>query len=277
MRTLIAPSRVTSNARGFSLIGILVSMAIMVLLFAVLVQSLSTAWSGAGSTVPNSARSIQDQFNLQQIHQLTLTSASEQRDRLPAPSLIDRSFSTDDNTTANFWSLMLTTNGMGMQTKMLISGNEHNPYVWADEDYNYDAYYPGAGVYWDPNFKADLNRDSNVSFAHLVLYGKRFDRSWKTFGSSTMPLIGNRGPRDGQPDPRSYTYGKDGTWAGFAVFADNHVAFLDTFTPGGVVFEMNGQSYADNIFALEDGPAGNDVILTFTERMTREGPVMQFD
>ncbi len=119
--------------------------------------------------------------------------------------------------------------------------------------------------------------ESNSSFGHLPLYGERFRRYWRFTAGSRTPLLGNRGPTGGVDDPGSYTYGRDGRWAGQVVFGDGHVEFIETFTLNSVFFDAGGQQQPDNLFRMDDGPDGADVILTFTKVMTEDGPIIQHD
>lgn len=267
------------NHRAFSIIGLLITMACMLVLSVILLTALDKAVTGSGSTTAGSVRSFEDQFNLSQFYQVILVAAQENRDRFPAPAMTGGRNDASLNTTANFSSLLVAQHSV--MPKMLVSRNEHSPYVLEKSDYDFTAYNPAAKLYWDPTFKADLKRESNTSFAHMALYGERYRRFWERVGgqgyNSMFPLIGNRGPLDGRDNPASYTYGKDGTWAGFAAFADGHVDFIDTFTPNGLVFESRDGMKPDNIFAIEDGPTGTDAILTFTSKINSDGPVVQHD
>ncbi len=179
------------------------------------------------------------------------------------------------NTTAALFSAMIAQHYV--VPGQLISGNEYSPYVWLDDDYDYTTYSPGNGTFWDPGFVADLAVLSNLSFAHMPLYGQRLRRNWRFNAGSRTVLLGNRGPRDGVADPSSYSVGRNGIWAGHIVFGDGHLEFADTFTPTGLVFVRDGRQLADNLFAADDGPDGMDAILAFTTAITDDGPVLQFD
>jgi hypothetical protein len=261
--------------RAFSLIGMLITMACIIVLASLLMSSLNQATTGGGSVKGGTVRSFQDKLNLSQIGQVLFVAANDSNGRLPEPAFVIGARDGSPNTTANLFSLLVAQHSIA--PKMLMSGNEYSPNV-READYDFTAYNPHSRAYWDPNFKADLKRESNTSFAHLPLFGQRFEKHWRRASySSTFPLMGNRGPYDGRHDPQSYTYGRDGSWAGHLVFGDGHVAFVDSFTPQGVIFEQRGQVYSDNIFAIEDGESGADAIITFTLEMTPRGPVIQHD
>ncbi|MDY7107452.1 MAG: type II secretion system protein [Planctomycetota bacterium] len=264
-----------AHERGMSLIGLLVVFVCIVILGVISLTALNKSITGEGSAQENTVRSVQDKMNLYAIHQALVANAIDNDGRFLTPSVLAGSNDRSLDTTANLFSAMVM--HYGVRPEMLISGNEYNGYVVQDMDYDHRAYDPRAGVYWDPSFEADLERGSNVSFAHVPLFGDRFEKNWQTAMSSSFPILGNRGPKDGIHDPTSWTYGRNGTWGGHIVFGDGHIEFTNSFTPGSVFFERRGQRFADNIFAVEDGMDGADAILSFTKEMTREGPVLQFD
>lgn len=259
-----------------SLVGLLVTMVIIVVLFSVLMTSLNTAITGAGNTLPGSAASARDQVNLQQLFQSFLADSTANGNKgYLTPSKLDR-FDWSVNTSASLWSSMIM---RGMTSpNQLISANERNPRVEADGDYRYDAHNPAGRVYWDPSFVADLETGSNVSFAHMPLFGERYQWHWERPSlDGRFPLLGSRGPKDGVPNPMSYTNGRNGTWAGHVVFADGHVAWTESMTPEGLSFERSGRISPDNLFALDDGADGRDGILAFTREMSDRGPTIQWD
>ena len=114
-------------------------------------------------------------------------------------------------------------------------------------------------------------------YEHLTSYGNRLRETWRFTVGSRTPLLGNRGPKDGVENLDSWTYGRNGKWAGQIVFGDGHVEFVETFTVNGIFFESGGQYLLDNFFRMEQGADGLDVILSFTQEMTEDGPVLQFD
>jgi len=260
---------------GYSLLGILITMALIVVLFAISMTAFDKAITGAGNTESGTVASFEDKLNLTQIYQSLLFSAQERGGEMPRPSKIVGNLDSSLDTTANLYSSMIAQNLV--KPASLISGNERNPYVWADENYDYTTYAPALNSFWDASFKADLREDSNVSFAHQPMFGKRLEHWRKPSFSATVPMFGNRGPKDGLDDPSSYTYSKDGSWAGHAVFGDGHVEFWESFTPGSVMFHRNGVPSPDNVFAFDDGPAGGDAILTFTKMIRRNDIEIQHD
>ncbi len=263
------------------MIGLLISMAIMLVLSVVLLNSLNQALTGGKSALPGSVASFKDKEYLRALFQSMVvadevgSNAFMGDNPFITPATVAGSDDVSLNTTANLFSAMI----MQQYTipAQLISGNEYNPNVWIDEDYNYGAYNRYDGVFWDPNFVADLDVESNNSFAHIPLYGRRYDRYWKFTVDSRAPLLGNRGPINGVDDSSSYTYGRNRKWGGHIVFGDGHVDFFESFFPAGLTYTQDGQLQHDNIFAMETGPTGSDAILSFTKQMTEDGPVLQHD
>lgn len=263
------------------MIGLLISVGIMLVLSVVLLNSVNQALTGGKSALPGSVASFKDKEYLRALFQSMAVSDGLGSnsifgdDPFITPATVAASEDVSLNTTANLFSAMI----MQQYTipAQLISGNEYNPNVWIDENYNYRAYSPYDGVFWDPNFVADLDVESYNSFAHIPLYGRRYGRFWKFTVDSRAPLLGNRGPIDGVDDSSSYTYGRNGKWAGHIVFGDGHVDFFESFFPAGLSYNQDGQFQPDNIFAMETGPNGDDAILSFTKQMTEDGPVLQHD
>jgi prepilin-type processing-associated H-X9-DG protein len=261
--------------RGTSLIGLMVSLVLLLVLGVIMSSAINKGMTGGGSTLSGTVASGEDRMYLAALYQSMAVQAQLGEGRFLVPSALTRSRDRRDDTTANLFSAMIAQNYVAPD--QLYSANEFNPYVWPDEDYDYLAYNPAEDVHWDPGFVADLALDSNVSFAHLPLYGRRFTKYWRFTVDSTVPLVGNRGPKNGIHDASSYTYGRNGKWAGHIVFGDGHVEFVETFTPKGIFWEDHGQPLPDNLFRMESGPEGIDVVLAFTEAMTEEGPVLQYD
>ncbi len=265
-----------NRIHGFSLVGLLFTMVIIVVLFSLLMTSLNKAVTGEGSALQGTVRSVQDEWYLTALFQSMMAHSLDVRgNRYITPSEVSGSGNAEENTTANLFSVMV----MKSYTtcRQLISGNEYSGYVQEKTDYDFTAYNAARRMYWDPSFKADLSDLSNVSFAHQPLYGDRFDDHWKQSLSSTFPLLGNRGPKDGQHDPQSFTYGRNGQWGGHLVFGDGHVEYVDTFTPNGITFMQGGETYQDNIFKVDGRLNGGDSVLAFTRKMTRSGPELQWD
>ena len=111
---------------------------------------------------------MQDQIQLQLIGKALTMSAIVGGDGLLVPSDISGSDDSIDNTSANFWSALIMENML--KPEQLISPTDRG---WVEVvQYNY---YAGD---WDPNFSADLSTTSNVSYAHMPLWGERLKKRW---------------------------------------------------------------------------------------------------
>ncbi len=265
--------RVRPTCRAYSLVGLLITIAIVIVLWSILMTAMNKRVTGEGSTVEGTVNSMTDQIALTGLYQGFAIYALENNGRFLVPSDLTRSGDPADNTTANMYSAMIAANYI--VPAALISQNEYGN-VYEDDDYNYSAVQPQNDQFWDPNFSADLWEESNVSYAHLPLFDERMRKNWRN--TARFPVIGNRGPKDGIDNPSSYTYGRNGKWAGHIVFGDGSISFLDSFTMGQfTTTNAEGEPVPDNIFRMEEGPRGEDVILGFTKTMTPEGPVLDWD
>jgi len=260
----------THHRAGFSLIGMLAAIVIIVILIAITVPSLQSAMGPAGSgggVQENQISTHADRTNLHSIFQGMFAMEMDVGGHLPTPSLVSGSRDKSQDTTANLFSMLIAR--AGIHPSMLISENEQSFYVDVDSDYNTMSYNPSSGVYWDPGFKADLTSESNVSFAHMPLLGERFKQGWIKGGPSMMPVMGNRGPKDGVAGQESIFFGT--AWGGNVLYADGHIDFTYAYT----VPTLYGGG--DNLFAVESGAQGVDGILSFTKSISDGGFELQFD
>jgi hypothetical protein len=264
-----------TRPRGTTLVGMLVSLVILLVLGLVLITAINKGMTGGGSSLSGTVASHQDRQYLASLYQSLAVAAQLNDGRFLVPSTLTLRRDPADDTTAGLYSAMIAQQYAAPE--QLYSANERNPNVWLDENYDYLAYSPADDIFWDPAFVADLEVESNASFAHIPLHGQRLRQLWQFTAGSRTPLLSNRGPFDGVDDVSSYTYGLDGQWAGQVVFGDCHVELIDTFTLSSVFIGRGGQQQPDNLFRMEDGPDGADVILTFTKAMTADGPVIQHD
>jgi hypothetical protein len=262
--------------RGYGLLGLLITFACIVVLFAISMTAINKAITGEGSPLGGTVRSTQDRIQLYSIYQSMLAGAPDfPQSSYIAPSILDGSGDWRKDTTANLFSAMVMRNYV--RPEDLISGNEYNGYVDYMHNYNFAAYNPEGGVYWDSRFQADLMRGSHVSFAHMPLAGDRFERGWRATMDSNVVLLGNRGPENGIDNPASMTYGRNQQWGGHVVFGDGSITFTHSFFHPRSVITIDGESQQDNLFAMETGGLGHDAVLAFTKEQTEDGPVLQFD
>ncbi len=210
---------------------------------------------------------MKDSVQLKQIHQAWITFAREFSGFPGRPGLgpDDRGLST----TANLYSAIIAQGYFNPD--ILISVFERNPAVVQDKDYDFSAYDPSNGVYWDPTFVADLETGSNVSYAHIPLVGDRRVHQWRNTGDANVALLGNRGPADGVASADSYSCRSDGSYVGSLVFNDNHLETL--FASAGL--KIGGGP--DNLFNFDPGIEGLDQVLAFTKEVKDNQAVLQHD
>jgi hypothetical protein len=267
--------------RGFSridLVAVLVCAGAGAALAAV---ALGRAAENAENGLKPHALTLKDGEQLRLIHQTFIVFANEAGDNYPRPGFIKRlpvdgriipgrgPEDISQNTTANLFSMMVIQNFFNPE--LPISPVDRNPNVREHDSYDYTKYNPVEGVYWDDSFSADLTKRSHVSYAHMPIHGPRATKHWRSTMDSGISTIGNRGPRNGEMDPKSYTCGPHGNWAGFIVGNDNALRFLNSPIWN---IDWREQKRTDNVFLAE---RDDDTILAFTRRMTQAGPELQFD
>lgn len=281
-------SRLCANrsCRGLTRTEILVSVFCTTALVAII----TLVWFQTRGSPTAVSRMLRDAEQLRQIHQGMLLGAREADGRYPQPGdvrrhpierdgeliYIPRSGRPDpsQDTTANFYSLLVMHRYVGAD--QLVSPGDRSPLVKPIEQYDFDAYDPSRGVFWDDALAADLEHNSHVSYAHDLLYGERVRRHWRADAPPNRPVIGSRGPRNGTPDPASYTCDHQGNWRGVIVDNANNYEHLEHFTPANL-FVGEDRNVPDNIFRIDDGAEGEDVILTFTLEITPDDPIIQHD
>lgn len=243
---------------GFTLVELLVVVAIIALLISLLLPALSKA--------QRNAKTVQDISNIAMIHKAFLTwSNQDDRGRLPLPGRIARlavpglGFVSGQgeenislNNTANLYASMIQKDFIS--AKLVVSPIDTNPVVDEKRDYNYNAAQPGAvaPTYWDTSatagFKANIHQTtvgaSNTSYAHLVLVGDRKKFSWSNKADGTRPVMGNRGTYCGALSGNNYqkaywnqAISPDDTWEGIMCFGDNHTQLEKSMIPDTVQYE----------------------------------------
>jgi hypothetical protein len=252
--------------KGLSLIGILVSLACIVVVMSIYMSSVQKAVTGgSGTSSKTSVWGMQDQIQLQLIGKALTMSAIIGGDGLLVPSDISGSDDSIDNTSANFWSALIMENML--KPEQLISPTDRG---WVEVvQYNY---YAGD---WDPNFSADLNTTSNVSYAHMPLWGERLKKRWNT-QSGRYPILSNRGPQDGSEGTTSVTLDDDGVWRGWVIYADGSIEWYEGTTALARWNRRDGV-INDNLFLVEEEDSKDDAILGFTDQMDDYGPTLIWD
>ncbi|HWB20862.1 MAG TPA: prepilin-type N-terminal cleavage/methylation domain-containing protein [Phycisphaerales bacterium] len=271
--------------RGFTLIELLVVIAIIALLVGLLLPALAQA--------QRNAKSLKDQVQIKEVHQTFLTFADAYKGRLPLPGNINRKADPDlgesqnvgkedpaQNTTSRLYSCMIAQNAFSPE--LVVGTTEVNPFVKPMEEYNYDQYNVGQDKYWDDDFKAKLDEESNCSYAHMALIGQRVKAHWRNNQEGKIPALSTRGTAPGgnavfggapagNPEyDRSQTlllHGDKKQWNGYVAYMDNHTSAVNSFFPGDVAYLYNLNFQRDNIFDAEfndfqpTGQAGNDAYL----------------
>ena len=99
------------TVRGFSLLGIFVALACIVVIMSIYMSSVQKAVTGGtGTSSKTSVWGMQDQIQLQLISKALTMSAIMGGDSLLIPSDISGSRESFDNTSANFWSALIMEN-----------------------------------------------------------------------------------------------------------------------------------------------------------------------
>jgi prepilin-type N-terminal cleavage/methylation domain-containing protein len=293
-----------TNKSGFTLIELLVVIAIIALLLGILLPALSKARA--------KARQVKDSTQLSQIHKSMATFASDQNGIFPTPGLIqrqqynggwvpgrgDEDFAANNH--ANLFSALIQQNFLSPQ--ILVNPSEVNARVVIDADYNYTEYKPLQGSFWDmapgyegssspdevgpSGFRADLDVESNTSYATMLINGQRKRKQWRDSLASDFVIMGTRGPGsnlgteqvvggggDGSVYEESKTLGIFGGrsefWANH-VYNDGHVEYTNQLAPEGHgKFQLDGQYVEDDVYTHQDTTAtgsnpksaGNDAFL----------------
>ena len=277
------------NNRGFTLIELLVVMAIIALLLGILLPALSKARA--------KARQVKDSTQLSQLHKGMVTYAADKDGQFLLPGLVRRQpvggvwipgkgeEDPRDNHHGALYSALVQLNFAS--PPLLYSPSESSASVAPKSGYDYNAYRPLYGEYWDPNFRADLNSECNVSYATCLLNGDRRKREWRDALSSDFIVIGTRGPGTGQGTDRivgntsniavyeesitlGFFGGRNEFWANHC-YNDGHVTFTNQFQPDGHAKykDSSGNMMEDDVYTHEDSDGrGGDAFLCITSAMT---------
>jgi len=263
-----------THNRAFTLIELLIVIAIIGILTAILIPALGKAFA--------SARSAADKNNLKGIHGALLLDAAGNEGLFPRPSLLAAEYDSDDldhdnpttDTTGNLMSMLIARNYF--TTDLLISPVETNENIRdmneIENRYDYDAV-DGESVLWDEQFQGDLSQataanPAHNSYAHQAICGQRIRLKWNSDASSSDITLSNRGAElilTGQSPSGGDIYGyMEGTnvlgfhgdpnrWQGNYVSGDGSVHFADSVNPAGIVYQplTGAPAGPDNIFMSE--------------------------
>jgi len=268
----------TKKPRGFTLVELLVVMAIIALLIGILLPALSKARA--------SARTTKDASQMNQIHKAMLIYANSNKDNeLPIPG---KSFAVhyelngntyygrfgterlNVNNTHNLYSMCIAQEYF--TPNILIGPTESNDIVIVDQDYDYTMHNPAQNKYWDPSFTAGIDGSTqthagafdgqtgisswggqsrpaeqcNTSYAHLAIHGNhksghanlRRTRHWVNYAATGIPVMATRG-----------TYRGDVT--NEVQYTNSHTLRLhgsERAWEGNVCFADNHMTYVKNFY-----------------------------
>jgi prepilin-type N-terminal cleavage/methylation domain-containing protein len=266
--------------RGFTLVELLVVVAIIALLISLLLPSLGRA--------QRAAKTLNDAVNISQIHKGFLSYANaDPRGRLPIPGLVSRlptmgagpggamaivpgqgEEDITKNNSANLYSSMIAANVV--TPEILFSPVETNPIVRQMANYNFRSFDPAGTTptFWDPAFLTNIHQVAgasaaavcHTSYAHLALIGDRKKLYWTNKAGATRPVLGNRGPHAGAISGDNYRlsytllfHDPNDTWEGNVCYGDNHVNLEKSVIPDTVQFECGFLNLKkDNIYTFTD-------------------------
>ncbi len=284
-----------NRKRGFTLIELLVVMAIIAILLGLLLPAVQRA--------RQNAKMLKDATQIEEIQQSWIIwGNAEFQGVYPVPGLIrrrpvDAPGSPIDNTlipgrgeenfgwstTPSLYSACIAQNYFSPE--LCVGPTEPSGHVAVKADYNYNLYSPIGGLYWDPTFKANLETQSNVSFAHLPLSGKRRRTEWRNSMNSEFAVLGNRGPEFGSLDQNVYgtsitldIHGTRKQWIGNMCYNDGHVGTHNTFYPEGIDYwdTLESRMLPDNLFKndteSDTSGQGYDIWLVMYWQISGLGP-----
>jgi prepilin-type N-terminal cleavage/methylation domain-containing protein len=252
------PSSSATGAAGFTIIELMAVMAVIAIVITLALPKIARR-PGCGKVLADSSR-------IRGVHQSWITFSREFDGVLPAPGLIRRQpvdahgvpgLGKEDrllNTTANLHSVCIMNNYY--TPELCVGATEPSGKVFVKDDYNYETYNAAINVFWDSSLKADVQAESHVSYASMPIAGERQRVHWREQCDPGRAMLGNRGVRNGSLKPAIYDrsitlliHGDRSVWQGHICFADNHVEFLNTFTPESMHYlDCAGHWQPDNFF-----------------------------
>jgi len=276
------------RTKGFTLVELLVVMAIIALLLGLLLPALAKARM--------TARQVKDSTQLNQIHKAWTTAAREFNGAFPTPGMVNRlpvngqqipgkgAEDITKNSHDNLYSYCIMQNMISPQ--ICVSPSESSSNVAIASDFNYNKYDIVQDIYWDDRFDADLQARCNTSYGTMNLDGGRKAQQWKESFDSKRSVVGNRGVRNGSYAAADYNasktleiHGGRNSWEGGLCWNDGHVTYEKNFQPEGARKLANGTTEVDDNVFLEETFTGlnkSDIFLTMCKSVTGGGTQYTF-
>ncbi|MDP7070646.1 MAG: prepilin-type N-terminal cleavage/methylation domain-containing protein [Phycisphaerales bacterium] len=253
--------------RGFTIIELMIVVAIIGLLMALLLPALSSAL--------RNARAAHDKSVLKGIGMATANSAEDFGDRYIRPSLVARCHywrrsknygyvpgkgleGEPWDSTESLYSVLIMKDYLMPDT--VVSPVDTNAYLLAkggdgSTPYDYNAWFPGDPSlkvqdeptgYWDTTFSCQLDDEEydNASYANQTLVGRRAAKKWRGGATTIIPMYSTRGTT-GEADDSTFESHLAGD-GGVASHDDPGYKYSPTLEHVGPTNSWNGHVYTSD-------------------------------